>query len=570
MYEALIDQLKEAGPDGMIDQAIEQKSSPDWRASHLLLEDLLGELRALPRYVPRPGELVLFVRHLEDNEGLAWDNTIHSFRCVDLESKTWHARPEWEAGIVTQMPQEVVVEQDLVTNVHKRQSIIYSGFNVEPLAEPNSKIKPHTKQRKIVPLHAIRPFTYWQDCLRGLSEQEWHPTIKHALTVSSSLCTVGMHRFRGVWSSATVLCRGAFIGSELVMVGDAVRLLPRVGEQSKSMITDVMVVSDIRLKFVNLDFDEDDLAPSAPEIAYQTCVHVTGRVYTTDPGRSFNGVSKTPVNLDDLPSGLTKYGPLYHYCDPKKPSARVEVPFSRILGRCFEDAATDAWFTPPTNMNTSMQPPSFKAVNSPSKPAIITSDADITALSRGLQAIVDARNYSQQHDARITATEQPWFWADTRIEQLDLHEVNDRLVGAQDPKRTRGQFSAWQKALKAMDGKQGGLEELEAARQERENQEKAMLGSSATGMLGQAAVETEVEMEAETESGAEKDRAAVSAEDSWDDAMEVDEAAGGDDSDPMVGSLTKGTQGVTIDLVDSDDEEDQRVSELVKNIRPGR
>lgn len=577
VYEKLIKRLKGAGPEVELDETIEERTSPDWRATESSLLNTLKTMRELPSYAPRIGELVMFVRKLDDTEHLAWDKGSSTFRRVDTQTSTWREAPKWEAGVVTQMPQENIEENDLVTDLDKEQSIIYSGFKIEPLSDPGSEAKPYTKQYKHVPLHAIRPLTLWQDCVRSVPEKYWHPTVKHALTLSSSLCVIDRYRFKGTWPNALVFCHGLYLGSELILVGDTVRLLPN---DRSNIVAEIMTITSIRMRFVNLDFDEDDLAPTAPAIPYQTAVHITGKVYTSDPSRSFNGVSKKPIVPDSglMPAELDDFGPWYHYMDPNNPAARIEVPFSRIMGRCQAYSAASVWLTTPSDIKTEMQPSAFKAVNTPRHEAI----EDMPLLSRGLTAVKDARKYSQEHDARLTTTEQLWFWADTRIEQLDLHEVNGRFVGAKDAMRTKEQLSRWQKALKGLDGKKGALEEFEAARQKRMEQEKAALQNTG-GMLGSAALQTDVESVTNGESvGGEEeedeDEAQEQEEEEGDgdaNAMEVDEPAAESQTIPveMQNAAPAQQQRVTIDLMDSEDEDEmaqnQLVGELFKNVRPG-
>ena len=578
-YEKLIRRLRDTQPEG-IDEMVEEKMSPDWRAVNAKLTDTLKKTRRLPRYAPRIGELVMFVRKLNEGECLAWNKSSNTFKRVDTDSNTWREAPKWEAGVITQMPEEEISEQDLTTDLHKQQSIIYSGFKIEPLSEPGNDAKPYSRQHKHVPLHVIRQFAMWQDCLRGTPENMWHPTVKHALTVSSSLCPIGRYRFKGTWPNASIFCRALYLGSELILHGDTVRLLPKNGEQGSKTVTDVMVISAIRLQFVNLDFDEDDLAPTAPALPYQTSVHVSGKVFTTDPSRSFNGVSKYPIDPKNgnFPPGLGGHGPWYHYSDPSNPASRIEVPFSRIVGRLSEHSAINTLFTGPSVVKPEVQPPIFKPVNAP-KPAADSFPTAANLLSTGMLAIQAARRYSQEHDARLTSTEQPWFWADTRIEQLDLHEVNGRYVGAKGPMRTKDQLSRWQKALKGLDGNKGGLEEYHAARKQRVEEERAAVQSKG-GMMGSAAVDAEMESITNGESGDGEEEDGEEIEDGeedeeGEDAMEVDESP--DVPEPArrqtENAAPAAPRRLTIDLMDSEDEEEmahnQLVGELLKKVRPG-
>ena len=470
IYRALLDRLKTAGSESGVDQPIVESMSPDWRTGHAMLMELLTEWRELPAYVPRQGELVLFVRHLGPNETLGWDSTAQTYRIVDMISMSWIEKPKWEAGVVTQMPSENVTNEDLVSfPENKQHSVVSSGFRIEPLSQPNSVSKTHTKQHKYVPLHATRPLTLWKECLHDLEQKEWHATVRHALTVTSSFCVIGKYHFKGIWPEATIFTQGLYLGPELVMIGDAVRLQPQTGD--RQTVTDVMIVTAIKMQLVNLDEgSDDDYDDGHP---YNTCIHVSGRMYTQNPKRSFDGVGKVPISSQSplLPDGIHELGTWYHVCDPKNPKARIEVPYQRVIGRCYENAALNAWFSAPKGLAPPAPAPGFQAVNA--RPVIKINDsaesATTNAISRGLTGIIEARAYGLSNDIRIDKEAgKTWFWADTRIEQLDLHEVNGKFVGIRDGTRNRQQMDDWRKALKALDGKSGGAEAFSAVSKRRE------------------------------------------------------------------------------------------------------
>lgn len=476
VYRTLLDQVMEAGEKaGSIDKPVQQSLSPDWRAGNEQLKQLLAHWRCLPRHVPRIGDIVLFVRDIGPDITLAWDESISTWRRLELDSKSWLDRPKWEAGVVTQMPVEPTTTEDLYrTPPSKKASVVDAGFRVEPLAEPGNAKKELVRQYRYVPLHGLRLFTQWQDCLAGLSEAQWHPTVRHALTVSNTMCVLAPTRLKGGYDDysgpeATIYCQGAYISSELVMLGDTVTLLPNPEEQKQTAVTDVMVISSITVRLVNIkEANDDDWDEGHP---YTTCLHVSGVVYTQDPRRAFTGSLKVPTAVDPatLPDGLAKYGEWYYMLDPQKTRKRLEVPFTRIMTRVPESDAMSAWFSPPEGLA-----PSKKTTSSVLPPM---------ALSRGIAAISEARGYAYEHDPRIDKQAgKTWFWADTRIEALDLHEVNTCSVGVRDDIRGRKQMDDWRKALRAMDGKQGGREEYHAAIKKRE--EEAKKQTAGYGMVG--------------------------------------------------------------------------------------
>ena len=444
IYRQMLDRVKSNAPES-VNEAIEEHMSPDWRVGHDLLIDTLDRCSKQDAYLPRLGELVMFVRHLEYNKSLGWDNSIRTFRIIDLNTNSWLERPKWEAGVITQIPTEAIVQGDLVTQTDKKQAINNSGFRIEPMSRPNSITKAHTRQHTYAPLHAIRPFALWQDCVAGLDEKTWHPTIRHACTVANTFCVVAPFHFKGTWPEATLFVKAVYIGPELLTIGDTVRLHPAKGDKNPDVINDILVITAIKLRFIRLDeASVDDYVDAHP---YNTCLHISGRAYTFDARRSFDGVGKVPVSADSktLPPGILELGPWYPLHDPANSKTRLEVPFTRVIGRCCEAPAIEAWYTPPTNI-AAPTTTGFKAVNTP-LPTIATPGANV---SRGLSGILDARAYSQEHDTRIDKEGgKTWFWANDRVELLDLHEVNGRNVGISNTERAK-EMSHWRKEVKAM------------------------------------------------------------------------------------------------------------------------
>lgn len=486
VFSELLSELKAADEGIVIDRKIRETLSPDWRVGHDMLEDLLCDWRQAPRFVPRTGELVLFVRDMKPNETLAWDDKLETYRKIDQNTSELLERPKWEAGVISQMSLERVDETYLKFSLDNTKSnVVNSGYRIEPFSQPGSEDKAESKQHRYISLHAIRPLVYWHDCLRGLPEHEWHQTIKYALSVANTFCVIGRDRFKGVRDAfsgpeATIFCLGAYIGSELILTTDAVRLLPNPDEQKPNEVTDVLVVTAIKLRLVNLrGAGEDDWDEGHP---YTICLHISGPAYTTDPRRSYDGVGKMPIPVNSglLPASVEGYGQFYYMTDPKKPEARLEVPFTRVLGRVSEAPAMETWFG-------SQAPPSsaFQAVNIPKSPKSPAKPAD---LRRGVSGLTQARAHAYNTDPRIDkAAGKSWFWADTRVEALDLHEMNNRFVGVKDLMRSREQMNDWRKALKALDGSKGGLADYHAAVKKREEEAKKGRESLAAGSYGMVA-----------------------------------------------------------------------------------
>jgi hypothetical protein len=470
--------------------------SPDWRATHEMLNAAIASNKKLPSYIPREGEVVLFAR---TDDRIEWDSHANTFRClVGRDPGIWSEVPRWEAGVVTQFPVQELSPADLKEmSSNEEHSLSYSGFRIHPLSsvQREGPKKPPNIQHTHVPLHAIRPFFLWQECLRGVNEESWHPTIQYALATASSFSLLSRFAFKGVWPTATVFAEGLFLGPELILVGDAVRLLPKAEmanpllskpalaakpENTRSRVIDIMIVTSIRLEFVNLDESTDD--DYDEDHPYTTCLHVQGKAFTQDLSNSFDMSGKTSLARPgvDLPIGLAGYGSWYHTLDTANPKLRLEVPYTRLLGRCHEYTTLQTWFVPAKTLPPPLIPAvAFQAVNAPTITTSIPSPVPAaTSLSSGLVSTLAARAYGARNDPRIlpisfpgddgidpqqTLARNAWFWADSRIEQLVLQEINGKFVGEWDPLRNdTKQVRAWQKALKVLDARKVGGKSADA------------------------------------------------------------------------------------------------------------
>jgi hypothetical protein len=491
VYRMLLDKLKQAGSQGCPVTAIQDKMSPDWWTGHESLTAAITACKKLPTWVPREGEVVLFTR---TDDRVEWDTQANTFRCFDAHNHgNWLEIPRWEAGVVTKLPVQELSPVDLKEMASTGdQSLSYSGFRIEPLSplQREGPKKPPIVRHKHVPLHAIRPFFLWQECLRGVNEEAWHPNIHHALAAASSFTIVSRYAFKGTWPEATVFAEGLYMGAELILVGDAVRLLPRdvmsnpllsKPEISKpeniGPVLDIMIITSIRLEFVNLDeAADDDYDDDQP---YTTVLHIQGKAFTLDVSRSFDMSGKTSLARPgvDIPVGLAAYGSWYHMLDTSNPKQRLEVPYTRLLGRCHDYTTLQNWFVPAATLPPPPDPnaAAFQPVNTPVATAPIPSPVpNTTSLSSGLIPILAARAFGACNDPRISSATQSgnddpasqslvcnaWFWADSRIEQLALPEVNGKFVGEWDPLRSDvSQLRAWHKAIKVLDARKPNVKE---------------------------------------------------------------------------------------------------------------
>lgn len=452
VYQLLINKLRARS---MLDEAITEESSFDWRIEKAEIPAYWNRLKNDPRFIPRIGEIVLFVRECKETEYVAYDSESNSFQTWDRAEQAFTGTPSWSAGIVTEIPQEKVDIADLVMEEGgKEHQVNYSGFRIELYPQAGSDDKMWSKRSTYKPLHLIRPFIFYKDYLKGIKPVEWHPTLGFALTIMSSLCVVDKYHFKGIWPSATVFNKGIYLGAELLVVGDAVRLMPSK-EADPTQVTSVMKMTSIKMKLINLDaaenpdFDPVDEEDKGMHQDYRTCIHICGIALTNDPARAW-GMGKLPIDVasSGIATGLT--GKWYYLHDPER---RWEVPFMQVMGRYYEDDAVRLWFSRKAPSSTLPPVPTFAAVNRPEMNIpdhgdAIDGEAD---LGKGLKGLQMGRSYSIRHDERIRRTDgKSWFWADTRVEQLDLHEFKGQAVNrlAEPDTRSWRDTRAWKRAHK--------------------------------------------------------------------------------------------------------------------------
>lgn len=412
VYRNLIDKLQR---HRIVDEIIQEPLSPDWRAEQKVLPKVLQTLREQDQWIPRVGEVVLYVRELPDHMDIMRHENTGEYQLYDEEAEEFLGIPLWEAGLVGEVPTEAVAIVDLHRS-DSDSSVIYSGVRVEPLPNPNDADKSSSKRYKYVSCRQTRPFILWKELLERNPQQSWHPTILNALTGTSTLSLMGRYRFRGTWPDATIYCHGIYLGPELLVVGDTVRLLPSASKMQASCV-DVMVVKTIRLKWTNLDKASDnDYDEGRP---YNTEAFIYGSAYSCDPA----AINKNYLSEDNAepPRAAAAYGKWYPLHSNTK---ELAVPFTRIAGRLYErDAMTFFLNSDPDDRPT---------------------------LDDGREGLLEARAYSRNHDERIS--KEPgatWYWGDSRADALNIHTVNGMDIAKYQDERDP---QAMRKNLKVLNG----------------------------------------------------------------------------------------------------------------------
>ncbi|KAI9868160.1 MAG: hypothetical protein M1813_006905 [Trichoglossum hirsutum] len=371
--------LKKLKKEGSIDQDLRDPENMELAVSQQTLDDTYREIHNSPSYRHRVGELVLFYEVNPDTRVP-----------VALDPKT--QKPtfllEWKAGVISLQndeDHEPLVEEDLFFEREKRWAITYSGFKVEFYPDPRaSEPKEWSKHTTYVPLHQIRPFNYWVEVLAGIPKEKWHPTINHAMAVMSSIAILDCFHIKGVWPNAATSCRSVWIGTELICIGDAVRLKPK--KHHDQQITDVLVVDSMTA--IGENYDRSDFS-------YK--LHLAGRAFTTNASQKSENFNPTIVNEQTLYTSLpsSMLGRAWYYLHDSE--TKFVVSADCVIGRLHGDVAMAAWFDKPGTFDI------------------------------GLNGVLQGREYSRTcygHPGK-----QYWRWAETRAQQLDIIEINGVNLG---------------------------------------------------------------------------------------------------------------------------------------------
>ncbi|KAL8849597.1 MAG: hypothetical protein Q9221_005424 [Calogaya cf. arnoldii] len=428
-----------------LSRTIEERASLDWRAEKPLVQKFANVIPKQPAFIPRNGEIVLYLRPLPPGMQLQQNPKTHHFSLHDIINNRPAGTPKWLAGVVTQVPPTPPKTESLYPpspqlpsnpdSQTEEPSLNLTGFRLEPLPSPNSPDKNLSKQHTYTPLHLIRPFAFWQLLLAGIPESSWHISIHHALIASATVSLINRSRFSGRWPNASIYSNGIFIGAESYWIGDIVRLLPSALPESLPTTTSkteptllILQIRKIVTKFHSLAPE-----PSNPNLVTgNRCSHIT----LTIQGPVFTSIhSRYPANPTNLPKTMQTYNTEWFHLS--HPSDTYSVPFSAIHSRLYESEALASYI-----------------------PSHADPNIDIHAITdaRAIAAATDERiavDTDTDTDADEEGNTKRWFWADNRSEALDLQTVDGLEVGLYDGER---EPRVWREVLGVVDGRRDGVD----------------------------------------------------------------------------------------------------------------
>lgn len=411
------------------DNELPQKDSMDWIAERESLLTILARYKLQPSFIPRIGELVLWVPTLEGD--IILDHDRGQYRVFDFKTKTFKDFPDWRAGTVADVPEGTIDFWDLNTipkqSGHVSQT---SGFRVETFPDPNDDAnKSYSKRYKYIRMRQIRPLSHWQHLLRGISKDKIHPSIYYALTVACSVSLVEKFSMTGDQqrARATIYNQGLFLGPELLVIGDTIRF---ISPFASTHCNNILIICDIRLRLSGITSAETEGHSNL--LAPQSAIRLIGKAFTLDPSYAAVREPVDPGDLIDYSSckGVEEYGSWYRMHSPEQ---SLEISYDRVIGRMHEFTAARYW----------------QGISQSS------TDTSLPSLSYDLSSVRGARDYSRKADARIL-NDKGWFWGDSRAEVLCLETLNGVEIGNYNemlrPEKREATYRKWRGVLKITRG----------------------------------------------------------------------------------------------------------------------
>ena len=467
---------------------------------------MIDNMKEQHAFIPRLGELVLWCAEVKGE--IRRDPKDEHFKFYDPATGEYGSYPKWMGGVVTQVAEEPLIYEDLIRETKKMYSVNRSGFRIECMPDPNEQgdNKQWSKNYKYVPLHHIRPFNFWREFTEGISQDDWHPTILNCLTALATFSVWERYRLKGTWPSATMFCKGIFIGAESIFPGDALKLKPRPDQ--KHIVSDVIVMDYAMIKFANFVPEADGVTVTGNKMFRTRCC-ISGSTFTLDLENSFEHESLGCISETEtgVAKGMDGWEKWYHMSAPNN---RVEVNLPMVLGRAYERKAMEMWF---------------------GKPEAPNGQRGVGNFQDGYLGTVQARAFAVDTDKRLVDSGRKWLWAEYRIQALDLRFMNGFEVGKWDTSRDP---ATWRNALMVIDGAQ----------------------DKETGNVVAKSGVMEATLKENTESLAKE---AAEAEAEWEDVEE--EQDGGAEGEEGSGEEGSGEEEGSEEEEDSEDEEGSRDEE---------
>ena len=339
-------------PDvGKISCSIVEPDSTSWSIKQKLSLKANKPLPFQPHFVPRNGEMVLFVL-ADDSCSIEYSAKFDKYVMFDNEANAETSHLEWLAGVVTEVPSFDLSTDDLTFNTRNGLDGSNSSFRIQLLVDNEGRGS--EQQSCCVPLSLIRPLNGWKRWLHGISFEDVDQTVINALSLMRTVSITDRLQFIGMYPHARIYCGGVFIGAEYFVPGDTVRLHSSIDQSSpaldpnldpnldsanarisftlsgESTVTDILIIKHIYVSFYNLDSNT-----SPPRLS----VTLLGQVLTTSNQYDLPINLPTDASAFPYPFGshsvtATSYNTTWYQANPF--TRELEVPHNAVLGRLYE------------------------------------------------------------------------------------------------------------------------------------------------------------------------------------------------------------------------------------------
>ncbi|KFY31722.1 hypothetical protein V493_00851 [Pseudogymnoascus sp. VKM F-4281 (FW-2241)] len=288
-------------------------------------------------FQPRENEIVLFY---SDESAIRMDESTQYLKIFDEKTGYFGGWPKWEAGRVISAPEPGQANiEDLAFSALKGTKSSAPSICVEVL--PSDSLSQLTPTKLNVELRHIRPFSMLRELQHGQDQALWENNIMPTAHMMSRLFPFDPCAFMRIFTNsdspdapsqslhAKFRCRGAWLGAENIIEGDAVRLMPH---DNQGVVDHVLIVKEISYVFEHLEAE----SPTGSLFFEGRCLTLT------QPSPKSKAVVRPSFTYADLASqGLPSCMRGYTWYDSEGPEANAVFPPDRILGRCYEREAME-------------------------------------------------------------------------------------------------------------------------------------------------------------------------------------------------------------------------------------
>ena len=236
------------------------------------------------------------------------------------------------AGVITQVPDTKVNITTLGQKYGEElEDLHLSGYLIEPFPDFFCPEKDATVASLYVPTRHMYPFAYAIELHKGLFAREYHGSIYSAMERMCNFSLVYQQYIKGQWPGAILYFAGIYLGAELIVVGDAVRIRSEILEKR---CHEIMIVKSIKLKYNDLEA-EDDGSVTGEKFGLRRLLF-RGYGYTTDKDH-INVGEEVPFSEEFAAhKAMRQQQKSVTWYRIGRPGQEMEVDFSRIIGRLFE------------------------------------------------------------------------------------------------------------------------------------------------------------------------------------------------------------------------------------------